>query len=185
MKTDLSDFDILTWLEGCAAGSHLRQGIWQRAVDEFYPKLSPTERMFLFTYAKRDITGNYIPRKDYTPVGSEDYFNFLARYNPANQFKVSLEGMVDGKRSKETVNAYFFNGNYHIKFNQFCALEFVKDVQPIGEYERCNTPCIWHEECARYARYANINFNQYLQSRCDWFINKKTPYGADLKHFER
>ena len=56
MKIDLDKFQILYYLEGCAHGSHLRQGCWHQMID-LYPQFTQKERDFLYTYAKRDIIG--------------------------------------------------------------------------------------------------------------------------------
>lgn len=55
MKIDLDKFELLYYLEGCARGSHLRQGVWRRFIDEFYDKLTVEERLFLFHYSVRDL----------------------------------------------------------------------------------------------------------------------------------
>lgn len=55
MLVNLDKFELLNYINGCAIGSHLRQGIWQRCVDEFYDKLNDKERAFIYEISLRDF----------------------------------------------------------------------------------------------------------------------------------
>lgn len=181
MKIELGRFELLYLLEGCARGSHLRQGIWERAVNEFYGKLSEEEREVVYMYAKRDLTGIFSDGH----FGSGYFFNFLARFNPANQYVVYVVGDAGGKHHDETVMAYRYNGEYHTHFNRYVAPEFIAGAKRSGGYDKCSLPCVWHEHCARYYANADERKSLYVGSKCDWFINRDTEHGADLKHFEK
>lgn len=184
MKTTLTQFDILDWMHGCAIGSHLRQGIWRRAVDEFYAKLTPQQRLAVYTYAKRDLTPVFLPHtvggKEFPHAGHDDFFRFLARYNPANQYLVHAKDELEDI----TVEAYRYKGNYYVSFYQFVAKDAITYVQPAGTYELCGLACMWHAHCARYNSGNATNIGLYPTARCDWFINAQSDHGADLKHFE-
>lgn len=187
MKIEIDKFELLNWMNGCAVGSHLRQGIWQRAVDEFYDKLTEGERLCVYMYAKRDLTDFFVPKRlkngdTYHPFGHEYFFQFLACYNPSNRYKVHMKGVVDGKKHDEWVNAYWWNNRYYTKFNRYCAQEYIVETIVDDKYEKCGLPCIWHDKCARYNERAG-RIGIYANSKCDWFINIDTPHGADLEHF--
>lgn len=190
MNTDLSKWDILYWMEGCARGSHLRQDIWERAVNEFYPKLSDKEKSSIYTYAKRDLTEIFMPKqigKDchYQHVGHEEFLQFLACYNPANRFQVHVKGEINGEMQEGYVNAYLYKGGYYIDFRRLCAKEFIVDVKRIELEDRCNfTACKWSKNCARYDKDFGAPIGYYANSKCDWFINKGTDDGVDLSHFK-
>lgn len=174
-------------MHGCAIGSHLRQGIWQRAVDEFYDKLTVKERLCVYMYAKRDLTEIFVPKRlrngnPYRHFGHEYFFQFLACYNPANRYKVHMKGVVDGKKYDKWVNAYWWNNRYYTKFNSYCAEEYITETMADEDFEKCGLACMWHEKCARYSEGAE-NIGMYANSKCDWFINTDTPHGADFKHF--
>lgn len=189
MKISINRFELLDWMSGAAGGSHLRQYIWGRAIDEFYSKLDESEREAVFMYAKRDLTDKYIPRKVkwqkdlYVPCGSREFFQFLACYNPNNRFLVHCKGDIEGESQEKTVKAFKFEDEYYIGTRIMCSKPFIKKKWRVGGLKKCNTPCIWHDKCARYDKNTEEWLNQYVCSRCDWFINKKTNHGADFEHF--
>ncbi len=87
MITDLSKFELLHFLEGCSIGSHLRQGVWQRCIDEFYDKLDYNERNFIFHYSVRDLWDKMVhsDKDQYPRCGEEDFLAFIDCYNPARR----------------------------------------------------------------------------------------------------
>lgn len=190
MITNLDQYELLWFLEGCARGSHLRQGIWQRAVDEFYDKLNANERLTIYMYAKRDLTEIFVPKNiggtAYQNPGHKDFFNFLACFNPTNRYEVHMKGNVDGKDYDEWVNAYFYDGDYHVKFNLTCAREYITETKAVDDFDKCNfVECKWSKHCARLDVDSEDRIGLYKTSKCDWFINKGTEHGADFKHFRR
>ena len=58
MKIDLDRHQILYYLEGCARGSHLRQGCWHDMIN-LYPKMTQDVRDYIYTYAKQDYDSGY------------------------------------------------------------------------------------------------------------------------------
>lgn len=181
MKIDIDKFDLLNWLEGCSIGSHLRQGIWRRCIDEFYSKLTAQERLWLYTYAKRDITDRY---KDKSSCGREDFFKFLACYNPANRYTVIAEGIIDGKKQKQRVKAFRFQGDFWVSYQRYIAPEYVKLVKKdTVKVDKCAAGyCPKMPTCARYTddKKAGI-FGAPLAISCDWYINKNTTHGSDIE----
>lgn len=183
MNINIDKFELLYLLEGCSIGSHLRQGIWERCIDEFYDKLSRDERLWLYTYAKRDITPRY-KRED--RVGRDDFLKFLACFNPANRYKVAVEGDIDGKHVRQLVDAYKFNGIYWVSYRRMVAKEYIKSVER-NRVSSCSVHyCMWHDSCARYSTDPNVTERHVLcaNTKCDWYINEATEHGADLSHFE-
>ncbi len=108
------------YLEGCAIGSHLRQGVWRRCVDEFYDKLSDMERNFVFHYAVRDLWERMVHtgEETYLKCGEDDFLCFIDCFNPARRYRVT---MIDGT----VVDAFLHDGKYHVSLSRFCLPEGV------------------------------------------------------------
>lgn len=181
MQINIDKFEFLCLLKGCAAGSHLCQGIWHKAIDCFYPKMSGDERLWLYTYAKRDLTEYYI-RED--AVGRDDFFQFLACFNPTNRYTLTVEGDVDGKHTKQTVEAYHWQGKYYIKSRQYAADEYIKSKEWHCDFDKCNTKCDWHKSCARYREDAPDGFGKHEHCRCDWYVNMDADDGVNFEHYK-
>lgn len=146
------DWDELLWYcQGFMCGSHLRWSGYERMVNDVWPQLSEGEREKIYTYAKRDL--NHWEGKseeeitDKTPY--EYYHQMLARYNPTNQYKVSLEN----EKEKKVVEAYMWNGRYYIGWYSYCAPEYIKKVEHLP-YRKCrNVGCAMREKCLRFTDY--------------------------------
>lgn len=54
MQINIDKFELFQLCKVAAMGSHLMQGIWERCINEFYDKLTPDERLWLYTYVKCD-----------------------------------------------------------------------------------------------------------------------------------
>ena len=184
MKTNLSEFEILYLCEGCAIGSHLRQGIWERCIDEFFAKLSDDEREWLYTYAKRDITHNFIREGT---CGRGDYFKFLARFNPANRYMVAAEGDVGGKHIKKNIDAFKWDGKFWIDSRHSVIEDTVTNVEQAPFTKCCADFCVLCETCARYSDNPAVTdkFINHMNEKCYWYIYKKMEHGVNLNHFER
>lgn len=122
MKMDAAQ--VLYYLEGCAHGSHLRQGCWHEMI-RLYPRMGQGMRDFLFTYAKRDIAPLYEPTGCYSRCGREDFGQFLACFDKDNRYVVTAEH--DGER--ETAEAYLCNGKYYTGVNSYFAQEFITKIE--------------------------------------------------------
>lgn len=180
----IDKFNILYWLEGCANGSHLRQDIWERCIDEFYGKMTTDQRLWLYTYVKRNITPRFMSK--YSNAGKEDFLKFLACFNPANRFTIVAEGMVDGKQVKETASTFYFDKRYWVSSRQCVASEYIKSITP-ESYGRCSADyCMWHETCKRFTTDPNETERHvlYHDAKCDWYIDNLTPHGVNFEHFE-
>lgn len=133
MKVNLDKFDILIWMEGCIIGSHLRQKIWSRAIDEFYEKLSDSERNFIFHYGVRDLWSKA------TGFKRAEFMQFIARFNPANQYVPVLKEGVDKKLMIKNLpeSSYLFDEKQFIDSTRFCdpdSFVFVKDLSRLTVY---------------------------------------------------
>ena len=136
MLVNLNKFELLNYINGCAIGSHLRQGIWQRCVDEFYDKLNDNERAFIYEFSLRDfweiMARAKFPNvnKEYANCGFEDYRKFLACFKPGNRYDVILKGnMKGGKPMTEKVEAYLFNGGYWVGFQRHIDTKCIKSIK--------------------------------------------------------
>lgn len=151
----LDRFELMWLVEGAVGKSHLRWGIYDMMVNDVWPQLNDNEREFLYTYIKRDISWHFENSTDTTP---RDYFyQMLARYNPVNQYRVTLKR----GREKSVVeeNAYLWNDKYYVGWQRYCAQEYVKKVER-KSYRVCtNENCSLKDTCIRYKernkRFAN------------------------------
>jgi hypothetical protein len=147
-KLSLDRFQLLWYLEGAARGSHLRWDIYPIFVNDVFPQLNESERECIYTYAKRDLSSIFSVK--YADDTAKSYFQqMLARYNPANQYKVS----VAKDCVKKVVQAYMWNGEYYVNWARRCAREYIKKVEHLP-YRKCrNIACEMRESCLRYTDY--------------------------------
>lgn len=199
MTTNLDWHDILNWMDGCSIGSHLRQGIWDRAIDEFYPKLSSEERKNIYTLAKRDLLNRYMDidnkHVDLNRPGAREFLHFLARFNPANQHMVMVQDdtkqheLTVSYKTREIVKAFLdidANGlkRYYVGSNRICAPEYIKKVKhQIEPYTECDGSqtgdCPLRASCVRYNAQAEGGFVYYTSlQRCERYIDMRTPSGV-------
>lgn len=172
-KLTLDKFRLMWLLEGAVGKSHLRWDIYDMFVNDVFPQLSEDEREFIYAYAKRDLSwyfeGKYV---DATP---HEYFKqMLARYNPANQYKVKLK---NGKE-KETVRAYKWDGKYYTSWNRLCNEDFIVDVKPL-QFKLCgNKYCSSRNKCLRYKEVIEIGEKElegtrlFACEKCDFIIEQ-------------
>lgn len=144
-KLTLDKFRLMWLLEGAVGKSHLRWDIYDMFVNDVFPQLSEDEREFIYAYTRRDLSwhfeGKYV---DETP---HEYFKqMLARYNPANQYKVTVQNDEETK----TVDAYLWNGRYHVGWMNYCAPEYIVEAKH-RPFKLCgNKYCKAHKSCLRY-----------------------------------
>lgn len=123
---EMDSAQILYYLEGCARGSHLRQGCWHDMI-RLYPKMSQCMRDFLYKYAKRDITQIYEPYNGYRVCGAEDFDQFLACFDKENRYMVTA---TDGNET-ETAETYLYQGKYYLNENRYFASEYITNIEKI------------------------------------------------------
>lgn len=131
MKIELDKFELLYYLEGCARGSHLRQGVWRRFIDEFYDKLTVEERQFLFHYSVRDLWSifNEPYSSDSSHYGRDDFNMFISRFNPYNQYSVE----VSNNDSTDEYECFWFNGKFYKNSNSVIDDKHIKHVKWCGK----------------------------------------------------
>lgn len=128
MLIDLDKFQLLYYLEGCARGSHLRQGCWRDMID-LYPKMEQDMRDFLYTYAKRDIAPIFASPSDGVgrPVGADDFDMFLDCFDHNNHYMVTAE--KDGQA--ETAETFLYGGRYYTGSRSYFDEEYITKIEPI------------------------------------------------------
>lgn len=133
MKIDLDKFELLYYLEGCARGSHLRQGVWRRFIDEFYDKLTTQERLFLFHYSMRDLWQIFNDPycSDSSRYGKDDFNMFISKFNPYNKYSVT----ASNDEMADVCECFWFNGKFHTGYNRFISGEYIKNVEWLGKEE--------------------------------------------------
>lgn len=94
----LNKFELMWLFEGAAGKSHLRWDIYPMFADTIYRQLNDDEREFLYTYIKRDTSWLWENKTGLDETPHKYWLQVLARYNPANQYEVTLKGL-DGKRN--------------------------------------------------------------------------------------
>lgn len=170
----LDKFEILWLCEGAIGKSHLRWGIYEKMVNEVFPILSEGEREFIYTYLKRDTAWIWERKTlgDTTPY--EYWLQTLARFNPTNQFRVTLKK----GRKKEVVDAYFWNGKYYTSWNRYCAPEYIKDILQLS-YKKCsNKWCNAKMLCKRFVMKPTLddkligNMDCWACDKCDFIIKE-------------
>lgn len=134
MKIDLDKFELGYLLDACARGSHLRQGIWRRCVDEWWAGMTRETREHIFHYTIRDnwecMSGELFGKKISPNCGFDDFRTFCERFDPSNLYEVSYD---DGNGQKGSIEAFrCHDGHYHIGHNQFIADEYITNVEWIG-----------------------------------------------------
>ena len=100
--------EVLWWMQGGMAGSHLRRSVYRDMVNKVWPQCSEDERKNIFAIMRRDLgywwrPDGWIAEQDNTEEGAwkseSDIFDrtlwmcfrqILARYNPDSQFAVTL-----------------------------------------------------------------------------------------------
>lgn len=170
----LDKFEILWLCEGAIGKSHLRWGIYEKMVNEVFPILTEGEREFIYTYLKRDTAWIWERKTlgDTTPY--EYWLQTLARFNPTNQFRVTLKK----GRKKEVVDAYFWDGKYYTSWNRYCAPEYIKDILQLS-YKKCsNKWCNAKMLCKRFVMNPTLddkligNMDCWACDKCDFIIKE-------------
>ena len=156
--------EVLWWMQGGMAGSHLRWGVYEDMVNWVWPQATEQERRNIFYIMRRDLgcywrpdnfngydpnlngEGPWKPEEDIFDKTPWMYFrHVLARFNPDNQFAVTL------KCSSESYQMFL-----RMKvFNELC-IKKPKYI-PIGENWQSDT--------------AQITIRTYLwdgEYRIDW-----------------
>lgn len=165
---ELSKFELMWLFEGAAGKSHLRWDVYPMFAEEVFPQLSEDEREFLYTYIKRNTSWLWNAK-----YHDETAFNYwkqvLARYNPCNQYAVTLR---NGKL-KETVDAYLWNGKYYTGLSRYCAPEFIVKTEK-KPYRKCaNSLCKSRDICLRTSEDkegGNVTYNPHVCDKCDMLI---------------
>lgn len=166
--------ELLWYLEGGMCGSHLRWSIYSQFVNDVFPQLNERERECVYAYAKRDLEEKIIYMEEYP---RECFMQLLARFNPANQYRVVMRG----KDIKQTAdNAYLWKGKYYIGWQRYCGEEYIKKIEQ-KPYRKCmNDRCEMHKQCLRYTDWEegdkmldNSLPAAWFCKKCDFLIEKQ------------
>jgi carboxylesterase type B len=87
----LDKFSLMYLIEGAVGNSQLRWDIYPKMVNDVWPQLTESEREFIFTYVKRDDSWYFNTEMQHVDETAKEYYlQMLARYNPANQWVVTM-----------------------------------------------------------------------------------------------
>jgi hypothetical protein len=172
----LDKFQLMYLLEGAVGKSHLRWDIYPMMVNDVWPQLTESEREFIFTYVKRDDSWYFCDEKQYVDETAKEYYlQMLARYNPANQYGVTMK---KGRGARQIANdAYLWDGKYYVGWQRYCAPEYITKVEQ-KPYNKCgNVQCKMRDICLRQI---NFNFGDktldgsgvWSCENCDFLITK-------------
>lgn len=169
---NLDRFQLLWLCEGAIGKSHLRWDIYPMMVNDVFPQLSDGEREAIFTYVKRDESWKF--KDDYDKTAKEYYLKMLARYNPANQFVVTLK---DGRKKQVIDNAYLWDGKYFVGWQRYCTPENIIKVEQ-KPFKKCvNHMCYAKNICLRHYTYKGgdelLDNEQRYVNKCDLVIAGK------------
>ena len=164
-RLTLNKFELMWLFEGAVGKSHLRWDIYPMFADTIYRQLNDDEREFLYTYIKRD-TSWYWEGEHVDIVAHKYWLQVLARYNPANQYEVTLKGL-DGEEIVAD-NAYYWDGKYHVGWHRYCDSECIIKVMH-KPYKKCiNTLCKAKDACIRFTKHKEgDNVLDNVNWRCD------------------
>lgn len=127
MLIDLDKHEMFWLLESAARGSHLRQDLWNKFIDNVFHKLGVSEIRFLHDQCKEKLSQLYPNEKT---VGYEDFQRFLARFDIDNNlYRVNVTN--PDTRKRETYYTYRFLGKYFVSSTQFIAPDCIKSVEYI------------------------------------------------------
>lgn len=172
-KLTLDKFRLMWLLEGAVGKSHLRWDIYYMFVNDVFPQLNEDEREFIYAYAKRDLSWHFEGK--YVDEVPHEYFKqMLARYNPANQYKVTVQNDEETK----TVDAYLWNGRYYVGWMNYCAPEYIIDVKHLPFKVCGNKYCASRDKCLRYKEAIGVDEKErdgirlFGCDKCDFIIER-------------
>ena len=141
IKLKLDWREVLWWMQGGMAGSHLRWSVYEDMVDKVWIQCTDLERYNLFVIMRRDLGSHWRPdewnglRYQYAQCKGEGpwlpeekisdktpwmYFRqVLARFDPDNQYTVSV---AVGKEKVDTggkLRAYLWQGHYYVGWSTY------------------------------------------------------------------
>lgn len=172
-KISLDRFELLWYMQGFMGGSHLRWSGYERMVNDVWQQLTDKERECIYMYAKRDLSWHF--EGDHVDETPHKYFQqVLARYNPANQYSVTVDS---GAGAKIVSSAYLWQGKYYTAWNRYCAPEYIKKVER-KPYRKCvNDYCASRTDCLRFIEHNKgdeiLDGGQFGCDKCDFIIEKE------------
>lgn len=127
MLVELDIHDLFDWMWACSNGSHLKQGIWARAVDSFFYKLDDDEKKSLCAICRRKL---YDTMQNST--GKEDFNKFLACYDSDNRYIVGFK--YKGRGEIYYQNCYWFDNGWRVDSTRFIPENWVVSKEKVDYY---------------------------------------------------
>lgn len=98
IKLELGWREVLWWMQGGMAGSHLRWSVYEDMVNKVWPQCTEQERRNIHYIMERDFGtywrnsgGDWKPESEIFDKTPREYFRqVLARFDPDNQYAVPL-----------------------------------------------------------------------------------------------
>jgi hypothetical protein len=151
IKLKLDWREVLWWMQGGMAGSHLRWSVYEDMVDKVWKQCTEQERRNLFVIMRRDLgshwrpdewnglqhmtckgEGPWLPEEKIFDKTPWMYFRqVLARFDPNNQYTVSTVSVGTAKKHDTggKIRAYFWNGRYYVGWNTYVEPMYVLGAQ--------------------------------------------------------
>lgn len=98
IKLELGWREVLWWMQGGMAGSHLRWSVYEDMVNKVWPQCTEQERRNIHYIMERDFgtywrnsEGDWKPESEIFDKTPREYFRqVLARFDPDNQYAVTM-----------------------------------------------------------------------------------------------
>ena len=122
IKLELDWREVLWWMQGGMAGSHLRWSVYEDMVNRVWPQASEQERRNMFLIMRRDLGSYWRPKEwnghshmteDGEGPWREDIFDktpwiyfrqVMARFDPDNQYAVTMK-VKDGEQYSHLIES--------------------------------------------------------------------------------
>jgi hypothetical protein len=123
MKIEIDFFEYGFLLEACIPPRPIaRTWFWQKSINEHYNLMTKEERSELFKW----LTKNSV-FKDSLDKGEEDVVTWYARYDPDNQYRLT----VDYKGEVSTKETFLKNGRFYTNINTSIVEDYIKNIEKI------------------------------------------------------
>lgn len=129
MIVNLDCFEVFYYLQGCASGSHLRQGVWRQLVEEIMPQMDDNEKDAIWWWMRRDLWDIFNkPYGDgFYKCGNEDFNHAMAALHRNNYAMISFFHPDKKWKHPRIQKCYRYNDTFYVEgsFTKFIPNEWI------------------------------------------------------------